>query len=87
MSQVWPGKYRYQVCPFCESKNIKAVALTKIPNKEYHLSNVETHRTGFLCANCERYHAEDQSKYMTDRAEMNRDIDALLKYLDKGARK
>lgn len=86
MSQVYPGKYRYQVCPHCKSKKTVGVALTKLHGGVYSVENAINTRTGYLCENCKRYHTERETKYMTDQAEMRRDVEHLTAYL-QGERK
>lgn len=83
--QVWPNKYNYQVCPHCNSKKLERVAVVYMGENYYReLSSVSS--SGFICLNCDRYHLECDYKYMTDRAEMKRDIKRLQEYL-QGDRK
>ncbi len=83
MSQVYPSKYRYQVCPFCKSKNIRPVALVGLEKNQWRLDMTQVQRTGYLCENCNRYHEKHKDKFIVDRAEIKRDIAALQKYLRK----
>jgi hypothetical protein len=81
MSQTWPAKYQYRVCPFCRSKKIKPVGLWRFGSSQYVVNPQQIQRTGHLCSNCNRYHAEYDYKYIIDRAEMKRDIKILQKHL------
>ena len=81
MSQVYPERYRYQVCPSCRSKKIRPVAVVRLANNQWQVSISQVNRTGYMCDNCNRYHTNIQTKHITDRAEMRRDIIALQKFL------
>lgn len=81
--QTWPHKYRNQVCPFCYSKEIVAIAVTRM-NGEYEQEVGNVTRTGYLCDNCKRYHINKHYKYIYDRAEIKRDINRLQKFLETG---
>lgn len=83
MSQVCPNNYRYQVCPHCKSKKLSPIALVHLAPAEWKREMSQVQRTGYICDNCERYHANHKTKHITDRAEMKRDIAGLLKYLNK----
>jgi hypothetical protein len=74
--------YRYRVCPFCNSKKLKPVGVFNFTADEYYANPKEVKRTGFLCVNCKRYHAYEDTKFIYDRAEMRRDINKLQKFLD-----
>jgi DNA-directed RNA polymerase subunit RPC12/RpoP len=80
MSQARPEKYRHQVCPHCNSKKVKIVAMVDMGGKWYlDVRSVES--TGYLCGNCKRYHPELEIKYAYDRGEMRRDVKNLLRFL------
>lgn len=79
--KVWPEKYRYHVCPHCKSKKLQAVAATVIHGGNYHIESANLYRTGYICGNCQRYIDTDDIKYITDRAEMRRDVERLTAYL------
>lgn len=85
--KVEPRDYRYKTCPHCGSKNIKPVGVVRLRNDQCQVDVTVVNRTGYICDNCDRYFSQYAYKWKTDRAEMNRDIDRLLVYLDKGARK
>ena len=76
MTQINTMKYRYQCCPFCKSKRIKA--------KQLHdpiMNNNTNQPSGYLCLNCNRYHPMNDTIYKVDRAEIRRDINRLQKEL------
>lgn len=91
MSQVYPQKYYYNVCPHCKSKRLTSVALIQLPEEQYchyvshkdspNEENPHIHKTGYLCRNCGRYIPMPNLKGVYDRAEMRRDIATLQKFL------
>ena len=75
-----PQQYNYQVCPFCKSKKLGRVAVVRL-GSSYHLELSQVNYTGYICQNCDRYHVSHRVKFVTDRAEMRRDIKSLQKFL------
>lgn len=73
--KVSEDSYRYKVCPHCKSK---PVAVVWFGEKDYSLDVNRVNRTGYLCGNCQKYVTSCLIKYITDRAEMRRDVNRLL---------
>lgn len=82
MSKLSTFDYRYQVCPFCNSKRVELVAMVRLNPGEYNRAVSMIRRTGYFCNNCNRYHLTGQIKFMFDRKEMRRDIASLQKFLE-----
>lgn len=78
--KVYPYKYYNAVCPHCKSKKLNNVSLIGMGN-EHRIEACIVTFTGYLCGNCERYIDKGREKYMYDRAEMQRDIKRLQKFL------
>lgn len=78
--KVRPYKYYYMVCPHCESKKHKAIAVVHM-GSNYSLEMAHVNQTGYLCGNCGRYFKTSEEKYIYDRAEMKRDIKRLQNFL------
>ena len=82
--KTYPEKYYYQVCPFCNSKNIRVVAMVPAEGKYRVQLGVDyIDWTGWMCTNCKRYHEQKQVKHIIDRAEMRRDIKRLNEFLEE----
>lgn len=79
--KIQPYQYNYQVCPYCKSKRLKKVAVVRL-GVEDHREMTQANVTGYICENCNRYHVNRDVNFITDRAEMRRDIKQLQAYLD-----
>lgn len=89
MSQTWTGKYNYEVCPYCKSKNITRVFIKRaLPDKYYvdQLNDIES-TNHFQCNNCKRVFHESDVKFRYDYAEMRRDIKNLTDFLAERTKK
>lgn len=80
--KIHPIDYSYQVCPFCRSKNISPIAVVQLNPDQWTQELQKVQRTGYLCSNCQRYHAPLNDKHIIDRAEMRRDIKRLQAFLE-----
>ena len=79
--KVDPSDYRYRVCPSCKSKKVPPVGLYRMDPAQWVANLCQINRTGYLCGNCGRYHRAGRAKFITDRAEMRRDMERLFLYL------
>jgi len=81
--KTWLENYNCQVCPYCDSKKIERVAIVDMGGcGGATLSCSYVVATGWLCANCKRYHSYDECKDKIDRRKMRRDMLRLRKFLE-----
>ena len=80
--QTWPEKYNYHVCPFCKSKDVRPVGVYSFTLEEYFANITQIQRTGYICRNCKRYFPQSDGKWITDRAEMRRDMKRIQEFLE-----
>lgn len=83
--KVCPEDYRYKVCTYCRSKKIELISC-HIANPDFVIGSPNTlDANRYHCDNCRRIFLIYEAINMTDKAEMKRDIDRLLAFLNGGS--
>ena len=74
--------YRHKVCPYCKSKNLKRVVMVPLAENEWRTDERPFEMTGYVCRNCKKYSAINNTKLIFDRGQMRRDMNRLKKLLE-----
>ncbi len=83
MSQIWPEKYHYKVCPHCKSKRLTRIFVREMGRDTYFEPASTLYPVNHTkCRNCNRIFWYTNAKWIYDYAEMRRDIKGLERFLE-----